>query len=144
AERAAPELAYQARWLQQLEREHNNIRAALEWSIRYARRECGMRLCGALWQFWHIRGHIAEGYQWCSQVLDDSPAVAHAVRARAFTGAGVLAWAHGQYLEAQQHHERALELYRELGDQGGIADNLESLGHIQIYLRDYARAMILY
>jgi predicted ATPase/transcriptional regulator with XRE-family HTH domain len=143
AERAEPQLTREAQWVHLLEHEHNNIRAVLAWAILHARCDIGMRVCGALWQFWYIRGNIEEGRQWITQILDICDGVEAAVRAKVFEGAGVLAWAHGHYIEAQRYQELALQLYRDLRDHKGIANNLESLGHVRLYLRDYAEAMTL-
>ena len=70
AEQAEPELSgpQQLTWFEQLEREHDNLRAALSWfqeqSSDGQSSELALRLCGALWQFWLIRGYVSEGRQW--------------------------------------------------------------------------------
>lgn len=71
AEEAEPKLmtAEQMTWLDLLEREHNNLRVALRWSLDLAGAETALRLVGALWRFWHVRGHLSEGRRWLEEAL---------------------------------------------------------------------------
>src|SRR5206468_2530860 len=79
-------------WLDRLEREHDNLRAALGWSVESGEAETALRIGGALWRFWHVRGHLREGRQRMEAVLAMPGAVLHTlVRARALNGAGALA-----------------------------------------------------
>ncbi|HEX5849945.1 MAG TPA: hypothetical protein VFY59_12185, partial [Rubrobacter sp.] len=72
AEEANPHLttAEQMRWLDLLETEHNNLRAALRWSLQNEDVETTLRLAGALWRFWYVRGHLGEGKRWLDLALD--------------------------------------------------------------------------
>ena len=83
AEEAEPKLmgAEQAAWLQRLEEEHENLRAALDWSFVAAGSGGGLRLCGALQRFWSTRGHFSEGREWCVRALAKAERGAN-VRAR--------------------------------------------------------------
>ncbi len=130
AERAEPELTGpgQAVWLARLEREHDNLRAALRWSREGGEVEVGLRLAGALWRFWYTRGHISEGRRWLEPLLDDRREAVSTVRARALNGAGNLAWVHGDYARARTAHEKSLTLRRALRDTQGIAMALGNLG----------------
>ena len=71
AEEAAPRLgdAYQQLWLAWLEGEHDNLRAALAWSLESGRVEAGLRIANALVRFWEIRGHVQEGLAWFERLL---------------------------------------------------------------------------
>src|SRR5262249_8410324 len=71
AEEAAPKLGgrEQAEWLQILEEEHENLRAALDWSLSEAGSEAALRFCGAMGPFWWTRGYLSEGRQWCARAL---------------------------------------------------------------------------
>src|ERR1051325_11514231 len=96
AEKAEVELRgpEQALWLRRLETEHDNLRAALEWS-RTADESgaTGLRFVEALWNFWWIRGYLSEGRSWCAAVLT-SPGAGGPTQHRAgvLNGAGILAW----------------------------------------------------
>ncbi len=133
AQRAEPELtgAGQATWLARLDADYDNVRAALAWVWEHAGDgdELGLQLVGALWRFWWIRGHLAEGRRWLEGLLGrggGSPAV----RARALNGAGNLAWNQGDYARATAWYEESIALWRRVGDAGGIARALNNLGMV--------------
>src|SRR3712207_6838756 len=71
AEAAAPELIGrdQGRWLEQLDREHDNLALALQTAIEERQVEVAARLAAALWRFWWMRGYLTEGRRWLAQVL---------------------------------------------------------------------------
>src|SRR4030095_3148417 len=71
AEKAEPKLlgAEQPEWLRRLEAEHDNLRAALEWSLVSTGQDRGPRICGALQRFWITHCHLSEGREWCTRVL---------------------------------------------------------------------------
>ncbi|HEX8684613.1 MAG TPA: tetratricopeptide repeat protein [Ardenticatenaceae bacterium] len=131
AEEAASQLfdAEQALWLQRLETEHDNLRAALNWSLDHDEMQMGLRLIGALWQFWYYRGHVTEGRSWAARVLAGATGTT-AERATALKAAGVLAWAQNDYKPARGYLEEALALNRELGDEYGVAATLNNLGNL--------------
>jgi predicted ATPase/class 3 adenylate cyclase len=109
-------------WLDRLEREHENLRAALDWLEATGRTDQALRLGGAIWEFWCLRGHPVEGWQRLERLLelDQRPTLA---RAKALTGSGHLAPQVPQAGSAHRRRrdEQALALYRELGDPWGIA-----------------------
>jgi predicted ATPase/transcriptional regulator with XRE-family HTH domain len=72
AERAEPELhgPDQVAWLDQLEAEYPNLRAALEWLLQAGEIEPALRLAVALWWFWSMRGYSSEGRRWLDRILD--------------------------------------------------------------------------
>jgi predicted ATPase/class 3 adenylate cyclase len=124
AEQAEPKLtsADRALWMDRLEVEYDNIRGALKQIIRHEEAEPGLRLGGALWRFWEVRGHWTEGRQLLAAVLavagesGSSP-----VWAKALQGAGVLAFYQRDYTSANNHFEKSSALFRELGDNRGTA-----------------------
>ncbi len=146
AERAEPELhgPDQVGWLDRLEMEHDNLRAALEWTKTEERgAETGLRLAGALHQFWAMRGYLSEGREWLEGVVARSNSTSTVARTKAVYGAGVLAFDQGDYGRAQALCEESLSLYRELGDKLGIALSLNALGILARNRGDYGRAISL-
>jgi predicted ATPase/DNA-binding SARP family transcriptional activator/Tfp pilus assembly protein PilF len=134
----------QADWLTLLDLEHDNLRAALQFS-RGEQGEAGMRLCGALQRFWWTRGYLAEGRAWCEAALGAQGAQERtAARAKALNGAGVLAWHHGDWNSAWAYHEESLAIQREIGDRQGVAASLNSLGNAARNQGDYASARVYF
>jgi predicted ATPase/class 3 adenylate cyclase len=137
--------ADQAEWLARLEREHENFRAALEWSRTTAGLEgVTLELAGTLSWFWFLHGHFSEGRRWLESALAENPHAPARLRARTMNGAGNLAWGQGDFERAELLHQEALGLLREVGDVGGMAFTLGRLGHIPQYQGDYDRAAKLY
>jgi non-specific serine/threonine protein kinase len=175
SEEAEPRLTgpEQAAWLARLEAEHDNLRAALDWSVEratlsvegsgsqrltlHAQRPTpnaqrstlpagtGLRLCGALRRFWEVRGHLSEGRQRCAAVLFHPVAQQRtAVRSKAMNGAGLLAWRQGDYQAAHYLFEQALAINRERGDRAQEARNLNNLGALAADQGDFEAARALY
>jgi predicted ATPase/DNA-binding SARP family transcriptional activator len=133
AERAEPELGGpEARtWLDRLEAEHENLRAALAWSGAQGHIEAGLRLVGALAEFWFVRGYLREGRQHLAGLLALPGAEARtAARAKALRGVGLLASLQGDHQAARALSEESLAIFRELGDRRGIALSLNYLGYV--------------
>lgn len=146
AERAEPELlgTDQASWLDRLEAEHDNLRAAARRAEESGETEVGLRMAVALWRFWEMRGFIAEGRERLSRLLSAAGPVSARARLKALYAAGVLADAQCDYDEARAMFEENLKLHRELGDKWGIASSINNLGIAAIRQRDYDAARSLY
>ena len=131
AEQAKPQLtgSSQEEWLDRLETENDNLRAALESSASTVNAEDGLRLAGSLARFWSVRGYIREGRErlaWAlSLVRGEAPSTA---RADALWGAGVLARQQGDLSAARALLAESLAIRRTLGDKSGAAAALNSLG----------------
>lgn len=135
----------QASWLDRLSTEHDNLRAALRWSVESGEADAGLRLGGALWRFWEIRGYLSEGRQWLMELLALSGDAARtAARAKALHGAGVLAHDQGDYQKARVLYEESLAIRRTLMDKRGIAGLLNSLGILARGQGNYPQARTLY
>jgi predicted ATPase/transcriptional regulator with XRE-family HTH domain len=134
AERLHPRFEghFNAAWSALLEREHDNLRAALTWSQQVAADlEAGPRLAGALWQFWWHHGHLREGREWLERMLSER--AGPAVRARMLAGAGGLASYLSDlsdYSRAATYLEAARALWQQIGDQRGVAWTLHRLGWV--------------
>jgi tetratricopeptide (TPR) repeat protein len=141
-ERAEPELNgdEQAAWLQKLEDEYENIRAALSWAPENAP-ELGLRLAGALWLFWEIRGYLTDTRHLLADLLLQPQTQVHtAERAKALYTAGNLADIQGDYEAARAYYTESLAIYRELGDRTGAARPLNGLGLVSWGQGDYVTA----
>jgi non-specific serine/threonine protein kinase len=160
AEEAEPQLQGpdQQSWLERLETEHDNLRAALDWGLRNREEEydpcrsqhptpnaqrLALRLTGALGRFWMVRGHLSEGRKQISRALAEQ-GEDHATRARALNEAGNLARNQGDRPEARELYEESLAIYRKLGEQKGIALALNNLGGLAREQGDYVAAWALY
>ena len=140
----------QAAWLEQLEREHDNLRAALAWSLEQVgdegiqqRQEIALRLAGALYMFWWTRGHWSEGRNFLERALTASVDTPASVRAKALLSASTLSFIQSHYERTEALASEGLTLYRELGDQRGIALALYQLGNVAWVRSDTAKARSL-
>ncbi len=149
--------AEQGVWLRRWDAEHDNVRAALAWGMEHET-ETTLRLAGALEQFWMVRGHAHEGLRWLTDALertekgsgDQSPEPKtqnlkpSSLRAAALNKAGTLALSKGDHTLTRSLHEESLALWRELGDQRGVAHSFNSLGYVAYLQGDTAQALFLH
>jgi non-specific serine/threonine protein kinase len=143
----------------QIEREHDNLRAALAWSIETAhaagststacppsdvrdRAEIGLRLAGNLMRFWWRRGHLGEGQRWLEQALAAIPQTSPLsdAAARALYGAARLAAYQGDYRTALRQMEQARALWEQLGRETDLASACLYLGNYSAHGGDYESA----
>lgn len=131
--------AEQTMWLGRVEREQENVRAALGWLITREESELALRFCTALWWFWHLRGHWSEGRRWFEAALGQAsePTV---LRARALCCAGNLAYDQDDYGRARPLLEESVALYRTLGLQKELASAPGALGVLLYVQSDLAAA----
>ncbi|HEX5912998.1 MAG TPA: tetratricopeptide repeat protein, partial [Rubrobacter sp.] len=147
AEQAEPELKgpRQKKWLERLDREHDNLQVALGWVLE---REVGAqqsvelaaRLTDALWLFWYKRGYLSTGHRWLDATLSNSGILSAVTRAKVLGGAGMVAWERGDYASARPMHEESLRLQRQAEDKPGIAFSLNHLGLVALYQGEYGSA----
>jgi predicted ATPase/class 3 adenylate cyclase len=147
AEEAEPHLRHteQLAWLEHIEREHDNLRAALGWALESGQQESALRLAGALAYFWESRGYVSEGYKWLDEALarsdreqseraamgEPSPLTSAetAQRAKALVGSGMVRFAMlSDPAAARRSIEAGFRLWRELGDKWGMAVALGLMG----------------
>jgi tetratricopeptide (TPR) repeat protein len=139
---AEPESS-QAAWLAQLDGERDNLRAALAWSFEAGEAGLGLRLAASLWEFWWVRGHLAEGRRWLDEALFRGASEPPELRARALHAAASLSTRQGAYGRAAELSEQSLALWEELGDVSGTARSLLSLGTVAAEQGDQERAISL-
>jgi predicted ATPase len=139
----------QAEWLQRLDDEADNLRAALRWARESGRTELGLRMAGALEGYWRLRGYLSEGRTWLEELLATRAAstgapVGACVQARALNAAATLAWMQGDLRSAEELAAESLTLFRPAGDTPGVARALATLGKAAHAHGDYKRAQALY
>jgi predicted ATPase/DNA-binding XRE family transcriptional regulator len=133
----------QGAWLDRLEVEHDNFRAALSWSlVSQGDTELGVRLTGALSHFWYVREHHSEARMWLQRALE-RPSEDTAAHAKVLVGAGRLAWFQGELRRGNSLLEESLALYRDLGDDAGAAFALLVLGRLAVSQGDQKRGTTL-
>lgn len=132
----------QARWLEQLEGESDNLRAALQWSLEHDLYDRAAQLAAALWRFWWTRGYLSEGRQWYSRIYTHREALSVEMSAKILNQAGVLAVQQGDFDEAQRLFEANLALNRQRGNVSGVANVLNNLGAMAIEQAHYDQARV--
>jgi predicted ATPase/DNA-binding CsgD family transcriptional regulator/Tfp pilus assembly protein PilF len=119
----------QAAWMARLEREHDNLRALLAWSLETPERaEFAHDLIGKLWPFWLLRGHLSEARRWSEQVLATKGEVSALARCRALHGASTFLDYQGALDQAQAQLQEALALARRIGARRETRQCLNALG----------------
>ncbi|MFI5708148.1 ATP-binding protein [Kribbella sp. NPDC051620] len=134
--------ANQADWLDRLDGELDNIRAAMSWSLRSGTAGEPVRLAGGLWLFCYLRGQYAEGGEWLERALalTGSAGVEPQYQAKAALGAGMLAFLQCEYGVATTRLESALAQYKALDDTAGTALVMQRLGGVARERGDYETA----
>jgi predicted ATPase/class 3 adenylate cyclase len=121
AERAQPELQgkEQKVWLDRVELEHDNVRAALEFAIAGGNADDASRIVYALWRFWQVRGYLREGRSWAERAVA-LPGATPLARLRALEALGGLVYWMGDPAMITVYTS-ALDLAREIGEPKEIA-----------------------
>ncbi|WP_457337649.1 ATP-binding protein [Rhizobacter sp. P5_C2] len=132
-------------WLERLETEHENLRAALAWSCANDGSAAdGLRLASSLGWFWSTRGHYSEGRRWLSILIAAVPGGQEdSVRAYALRGASSLTSHQGDYAEANRLNEEALAIFRRVGDRKGISQVLNNMATDAFNLGNYTAARLM-
>jgi predicted ATPase/class 3 adenylate cyclase len=124
----------QVQWLNRLEREHDNFRTALEWSIREHKDEEALRMAGALGLFWLKHSHFSEGRKWIGNILKSQQHFSEEAKLKALRWAGFMAFWQEDMAEASRIYSQNLESEQALKDQWGIAFSLHMLANIDFYI----------
>ena len=126
----------QVEWINRLEHEHDNLRAALEWCMANQETEAGLRLLGALGWSWMVRNRYSEMQGWFDQIRVLPEIIAHpALYARLLNQVGFHRWLSGDYRGARSVLEESRVIWLELGADGerGLAEAFYHLGMVAMY-----------
>ncbi|MCK6568867.1 MAG: hypothetical protein L6Q45_14380 [Anaerolineales bacterium] len=154
AERAEPNLRKhgQVEWLDRLEADHDNFRAALGWSLKNRQAETAMRLAGALSEFWKMRGYEWEGMRWLELTLDLARPRVHLlpaqVQSKVHLGMGMLAFETAPTAKireiTQAHTEKAIRLYKKTGDCVAMVRAIYINGGAAWLAGDFSAARVIF
>ena len=147
AEEAEPELKgpRQFEWIERLEAEHDNMRAAFSWLFEVGDIELGLRLAGALRRFWHVRGYFDEGRRRLEQALAKNSRTSAAARAKALDAVGGLAHDQGDIARAAAAAREGLKLSARADTESRrVASFKRTLGITAEREGDYERATELH
>jgi len=115
------------RWISILDLEHENLRAALRWATSASDR---LSIAASLHRYWRMRGLHHEGIGWMSTVIHRSDGVEPALQAKSANSLGILLWSEGRFDEAAELLQRAVDLYRALGNRQRMAGAMANLGNV--------------
>ena len=145
AEEAGPGLKgpRQGEWLERLETEHGNLRAAMRWLLEKGEAEAAARFAWALWLFWFHRGHQEEGRRWIEEVLTKNDALPTDLQARVLYADGALSWGFRENPDTIRLLEESRALFRRAGDRHGEALALAASGIPTLQQGDVERAIVI-
>jgi predicted ATPase/DNA-binding CsgD family transcriptional regulator/Tfp pilus assembly protein PilF len=142
--------AQQRQWLQRLDLDAENIRAALGWLIESGQLERAQAICPDLLRWWDARGAVAEAREWLARALANGP-LRSETGVRALATAAMFARRQGEFAEAERLYRQCLELSTEIGDPTGIASATNNLGvlardqgHPEIAFANYEAALAIF
>lgn len=134
----------QRAWLDRLEADHANLRAAVTAALELGDRATAVATAGGLRMFWYVHGHADEGLRVLEALLADADDAPLIDLAKAHNGAAMLASDCGDYDAVRRHLVRALELARTLGDPQRIAVAQMNLGNVALFEEEWDEAEQLY
>ncbi len=144
AEEADPHLRgpNQPQWLDRLEAEHANLRAAMAWSQEFGDAELGLRIAAVLAWFWRLRGHLTEGRKWLEATLNACPDRTD-LRSKVLARTTLLTYGQGDSLRAMALAEESLAIAREVEDDSAIGWALHAMGRALHSSSEYERASVV-
>ncbi len=134
--------AQQVSWLDRLDREYENVRGALAWTLQKGpeastQAEQALRFCNALQGYWESRGYLKEGQTFLEQALKAGCEAAISLRAQAYYGAGFFALMLGENERAENFLRECQVLFRASGDRAGMANILRLQGALAVAKSNY-------
>ncbi len=145
SEKAEPEIRFanMGKWLRTLDREFENLRTALDWSLENEP-SIALRIVGSSRDFWGRRGYLAEGIKWTKQALKKIEMDAHPhLSEKACRSVGYLSFRLGDCDTAKLFYEKGLQLSRKIGNKSSIAAALSGLGAVNFLQGDLKSARAL-
>ena len=127
-----------------LEHDYDNFRAVLHWSLHDGEISVGLRLAGALYRFWMLRGHLAEARQWLERALPAAKTSPSTFAPERSTPRGVVAGIQGDNSAAQAAFEESFRLWQAVGEPVPMAAAMGNLGLVAQDRHDMARASRLF
>jgi len=136
----------QLNWMERLDSEYSNFRAALGWAVESQNADDGSRLAGGLIFFWFIRGYLGEATDWYERILALEKKASAKWEAKVLFGLGnlLIRRESGDTDRRTEIFERSLSLYKELNDKSGIAGVLNALGIVALQQQDLLKARQLF
>lgn len=131
-------------WMKDLEEEHDNLRAALQWTIENDEIESALRIAGAIWRFWQIHGHVEEGAKWMALILDHPKKQASLARAKALWGAGWLGMVIGRLNQSRAYFEDGAAISRTFGSDHYLGLSLHGQGAVARAQGDFERSRVAF
>ena len=135
---------HQVAWLERLEREHDNLRAAMRWLLEEGEVETVVRLAWALRFFWYVHGHQSEGYRYTAEILQKGGTLPANVRAKALCVGGLTSYGLESIERTQRLWEESAALFRQIEDKFGQAVSLAGVGLMTLQQGDTERASALF
>ena len=127
-----------------LDQEHDNLRTALAWARSAGEIELEVRLAVAARWYWVVQGHLSEGRRFFDGIFARTVGAPKELRAMALVHGAIFPFRQGDITVAAALLQESLDLYRELGDEEGIARAIAEVGSIAIAEQDLDRAAALY
>ena len=120
-------------WVERLSMDHDNLRAAMRWSLDHGRADIGLGIAAAVWRFWQFQGHLTEGRRWLSELLAAPECRDRTeLRAKGLMAIGSVTYWQNDFDATRIFYEEGLGIFRELGDDRGVAEALYNVAFVDL------------
>lgn len=132
----------QVMWLQRLNGDHENFRAALKWAFHHGQYEIVARIAGALHHFWNVCSHLSDGSYWLKAALAHRDILSATVLAKVLLGAGVLALRQANFTQAEKLCAESLAIYQQFDNKAGMSKAHNELSLIMLGRSNFSEALL--
>ena len=132
----------QVMWLQRLNEDHENFRAALEWAFDRSQYEMVARIAGALHHFWNVCSHLSDGSYWLKAALSHRDILPASVLAKVLLGAGVLTLRQADFIQSEKLFAASLGMYHQLDNRAGISKVHSGLSLVMLSRSKFSEALL--